>query len=256
LAEVFEDFFCKQTKEAYDTLKDAFSRFTIRYTPIKKPLECNRIFTKVINPLAYLRHLCGTERGHISKHVITFDMLMYNRDNFRDLYSDKPKDMTRQEYAIQIGANPNPGYYHYTAQRAKQTLRQYNEQFRGGRSEILEGPDAGSPAIHMHHIFPEASYPEISAYLENLIALTPTQHLTYAHPMGNTQLVNLAFQHICLIAKTNSIGENLAGDPRYIIYEFAKFMYVLDAGLTTDEYGFIEDNDFEGVITKVNLHYS
>ena len=39
-------------------------------------------------------------------------------------------------------------------------------------------------AAHMHHIFPESIFPEICYYLENIIALTPTQHLNYAHPNG------------------------------------------------------------------------
>jgi hypothetical protein len=64
-------------------------------------------------------------------------MLMYNRDNFRDLYAEKPKGVTRQEYADQVGATPNERYYVYMAGRAKRFLREYNDRYRAGRPEVL-----------------------------------------------------------------------------------------------------------------------
>ena len=57
----------------------------------------------------------------------------------------------------------------------------------------------------MHHIFPEADYPEIGSYLENIIALTPTQHLNYAHPNGHTQEIDEQYQHLLLLAKADRI---------------------------------------------------
>lgn len=252
----FEEFCRLQTPESYNDVKSLFEDFTIANTPINGKTECRRIFTKIINPLAFKKRSHGTEKGRLSQHLITYDMLMYNRDNFRDLYAEKPKGMTRQEYAQQVGATPNERYYVYMAARAKRFLRDYNDRYRDGRTEVLTGPDINSPAIHMHHIFPEARYPEISAFLENLIALTPTQHLTYAHPMGNTQVVDLACQHICLVAKTATIQENLGGDEEYIIYEFSKLLYVLNIGFAIEDFEEIDDMDFNGVITKINLHYA
>ncbi|HPE39431.1 MAG TPA: restriction endonuclease [Bacillota bacterium] len=256
LMTAFADFFRLQTPEAYTMVKTQFENFTIANTPINGRTECRRIFTKVINPLAFKRRSTGTEKGRLSLHPITYDMLMYNRDNFRDLYSEKPKGMTRSEYAIQVGAAPNPNYYIYLANRAKRFLREFNDRYRNGRSEVMVGADTTSPAIHMHHIFPEARYPEISAYLENLIALSPTQHLSYAHPMGNTQTVDSEYQHICLVAKSSTIQENLNGPEDCIIYEFARFLFVLNVGFSTDEFEEVEDLDFEGVVTKINLKYA
>ncbi len=86
--------------------------------------------------------------------------------------------------------------------------------------------------------------------------MTPTQHLTFAHPMGNTQIVDLAYQHICLIAKAATIQENLAGDEELIIYEFTKLLYVLNVGLATDEFEEVNDMDFDGIITKIELRYA
>ncbi len=50
--EKFDRFFSLQTSSAYNEVKKAFSDFTIRYTKINGETECNRIFIKVLNPLA------------------------------------------------------------------------------------------------------------------------------------------------------------------------------------------------------------
>lgn len=49
----FEQFFKIQTKESYKDVRDTFIRFTINNTKINGETECGRIFTKVINPLAF-----------------------------------------------------------------------------------------------------------------------------------------------------------------------------------------------------------
>lgn len=256
LMDTFEEFYRLQTPGAYVRLKQCFEDFTIENTPINGRTECRRIFTKIINPLAFKRRALGTELGRISQHPITYDMLMYNRDNFRDLYAGKPKGMTRSEYAETIGVTPNPNYYVYMANRAKRFLRKFNDQYRDGRPEVTTGLDTTSPAICMHHIFPEARYPEISAHLENLIALSPTQHYTCAHPMGNTHVVDPDYQQVCLLAKSASIQENMSGPEDLVIYEFERFLYVLAAGFSNDDFEEIEYMDFEGVVTKINLQYA
>lgn len=256
LMESFEMFYRQQTHEAYGALKRRFEDFTIENTPINGRTECRRIFTKIINPLAFKRRSLGTEKGRISQHPITYDMLMYNRDNFRDLYAGKPKGMTRSEYAESIGVTPNQTYYVYLANRAKRFLREFNDRYRAGRSEVTTGPDAESPAIHMHHIFPEARFSDISAYLENLIALSPTQHLSYAHPMGNTQAIDPGYQQLCLVSKVAAIRENLTGPEDLVIYEFERLLYVLSVGFANDDFEEIEDMDFDGVIAKINQQYT
>lgn len=252
----FNAFFTKQTSDAYVSVKKKFVDETIKHTPINGAVECRRIFTKVINPLAFKRKSLGTEHGRISRHPITYDMLMYNRDNFRDLYSGKPKGMTRNEYADQIGVNPNATYYVYMSRKAKKFLRDYNNQHRAGLPEVTTGPDCLSPATEMHHIFPESQFPDISSYLENIIALSPTQHRVYAHPMGNYHIVDAAYQHICLLAKSSIIQENLQGPEDLIIYEFSRLLYVLATGFSEESFEDIEEADFSGVITKINLQYA
>ncbi|MDR0920069.1 MAG: restriction endonuclease [Oscillospiraceae bacterium] len=256
LISLFNTFFEKQTKNAYDSVKDGFTNFTIQHTKINGATECHRIFIKIINPLAYKLNKCGTERGTISNGKITYDMLMYNRDNFRDIYADKPKELTRKQYADQKGLKPSAKFNSYMSQKAKRLVRMFNDTFRNSKTEVFDKKHNSDLAVNIHHIFPEAEFPEICAYYENLIALTPTQHFSYAHPNGNTNKINIAYQHICLLAKASVIKETLEDMNREQIYEFGKFMHVCFVGLDNDTFTKIADRDFDGAITAINLAYS
>ncbi|MDE5797609.1 MAG: hypothetical protein K2H73_01065 [Treponemataceae bacterium] len=242
----------------YITLKQDFCHFTKRYTPINGDTECGRIFTKVVNPLAFYRNAFGTEKGKTSPDVITYDMLMYNRDNFRDMYANKPKGITRKVYAKEHPVEPNEKYYDYQSAKAKRFLRLFNDQYRNGITEHLESQHLKDIAIHIHHIFPKALYPEICAYLENLIALTPTQHLSYAHPKGHTQEINIEYQHLLLLSKAGRIKENIEesySEKVERIYEFSRFLHVLSVGFDNDEVESISDMDFVAVMNAINVHY-
>ena len=256
LYEKFEDFFEQQTKDSYEAVKKAFSKFTIKHTKINGEVECNRIFIKVLNPLAYFNNSCGTERGRLSEQNITYDMLMYNRNNFRDIYAEKPKGVTRKEYSASHPVEVNEAYYHYQSAKAKRFLRIFNDQNRGGQTEHLEPAYMSDKAIHMHHIFPESVYPEICYYLENIIALTPTQHLNYAHPNGHTQEIDEQYQHLLLLSKADRIHENLTDVSAEKIYEFSNFLFVLNVGFDNDDVLEIADMDFCSVINTINVHYT
>ena len=108
----------------------------------------------------------------------------------------------------------------------------------------------------MHHIFPEAEYPEICFYLENIIALTPTQHLGYAHPNGKTSEISNTYQHLLLLSKADRIQENLNNPVADQIYEFSNLLYVLNVGFDNDDILEIEDMDFPAVINAINVHYA
>ncbi len=233
----FELFFNNTSKENFDSLKSDYEDFIIANTPINGRTE-------------------GTERGHLSKHKITYDMLMYNRDNFRDIYSDKPKEMTRSEYEMTLGIKINKDLTKYMSAKAKRIVRVYNDQFRNGLTEVLEDErHIGDLATNIHHIFPEADYPTICYYIENLIALTPTQHFNYAHPNGNTQSINREYQHICLLAKSATIRDDLENHEEPI-YSFDKFIYVLLVGLEKETFSEIEYGDYDGLVAAINLAYS
>lgn len=250
----FVDFFRNPNNDTYYKMKNEFGRFTVFNTPINGIVECNRIFTKVLNPLAFSRNCYGTEKGKMSKGKITKDMLMYNRMNFRDIYSEKPKDMTRKEYLIKIDYKPNENLITYQTNKAKKLLRIYNEKFNNGESEVKDEYAVGK-ATHMHHIFPVNEFKELSSYVENIIALTPGQHFSEAHPNGNTQLINKNFQQICLVAKTNDIKESLIYNSKETIYTFDDLKYVLAIGLDDDSFNQIEMLDFDEIIKQINIDY-
>ena len=255
LQDSFIHFFKYQTKEAYQDVKEAFSSFIIRNTNINGTTECNRIFIKVLNPLAYFYNSCGTESGRISKNPITYDMLMYNRNNFRDICSNKPKGVTRKEYAKEHPVTFNDAFYKYQSTKAKRFLRIFNEVNRASQTEHLEGMHIYDKAIHMHHIFPEADFPEICYFIENIIALTPTQHLNYAHPNGNTSEIDVQYQQLLLQSKTARIEENLTSSTIDHIYDFNNLLHVLGVGFDDDEVTEIKYMDFRAVSSAINMHY-
>lgn len=249
----FNTFLEEQTPDTYKVLKEKFSSYMINNTNINKPLECNRIFTKVLNPIAFMNNALGTERGYISKNKITKDMLMYNRNNFRDILLSKPKGMTRTQFYDTLPDKPNINLIKYQSAKAKKLLRLYNDTFNEGKSEVNDELAIGQ-AIHMHHIFPENEFNEISGYIENIIALTPTQHYCKAHPNGNTKVVDKAFQQICLLAKADHIENNIKNEEE-IIYSFSNFIYVLTVGLDDNRFNEIEYMDFIEVVRIINMDY-
>lgn len=99
---VFQDFFDNQDKTHFSAMKQTFIEFYHEYTKIKKDYEPKRIFTKVLNPLAFKYGKKGTEGGAMSPNVIIRSDMMYNRDNFRDVYRDKPKGVSRQDWLVAI----------------------------------------------------------------------------------------------------------------------------------------------------------
>lgn len=253
---MFEYFFRLQDKNSFKELKDAYTSFTIQNTPINGATECGRIFTKVLNPLACKYKKCGTERGHLSKDIITQDMIMYNQRNWRDILSEKPKDMTRVDYEITL-PKPNDDYMTtYRINRAKRNLRRFNDLYRDGKTELFDERHIMDPATQIHHIFPSNEFPMIADYLENLIALTPTQHYSYAHPNNNTQYVDKDYQYLCLIAKTGAIRDNLIGNTdKPVIYDFYLYQNVLNTGLNTEEFFEVQEMDFNGLLNRLEKYY-
>lgn len=254
---VFEAFFEMQDKNSFKELKDAYAKFTIHNTKINGVTECGRIFTKVLNPLACKYKKRGTERGRLSKDIITQDMIMYNQKNWRDVLSEKPKEMTRMEYEFALPGPDEDCMTAYRIKRAKRNLRRFNDLYRQGKTELSDERHNVDPATQIHHIFPAHEFPEIADYLENLIALTPTQHYSYAHPGNNTQYIDKEYQYLCLVAKTGAIRDNLlmkTGGP--VIYDFSSYLKVLNAGFRTDKFLEVSFMDFEGLLDRMEAFYA
>jgi len=90
------------TKKDFKLLKEKFIEFVMKYSKIGSrgsadggKREISRMFPKALNPLALDKRTFGTEKGFLSKTHISYNKLVYNRDNFRD--SDKFKEHTRKE---------------------------------------------------------------------------------------------------------------------------------------------------------------
>ncbi len=249
---VFNDFFDNPNQRTYEKVKDIFTLTTKQYTKINGDTESWRIFTKVINPLAFKYNSEGTERGRISRDKISYDMLMYNRDNFRDVFSQKPRGLTRDEYALKKKTSPNQSYFTYCSSKAKKYLRSFNDTFRNGKSEI----DDENNAVQIHHIFPESQFPDICGFYENLIALTPNQHFINAHPNGNTAKIDRGYQYRCLQCKLRNICSNSSSCCEDHIYDKDRFLKVLDIGLETDEFEQINNFSYDNVLNLLNKFYS
>lgn len=249
--DMFATFFDVQSKENYNCLKDGFSNFCIAHTPIKTKIEANRIFAKVLNPLSCKYHKLGTCRGRMSTFDITFSMLSYNQSNWRD--ADKPKNVARSDFAKSVSPSPAATYF---VTKAKDEVRKFNQQFNSGHSEVI-GKGSGGEATQMHHIFPQHEYSDLAAFVENIIAITPTQHYTMAHPGNNTSKIDKEFQLISLLAKSESIKKNILlgwGTPNF--YSFNKFTFMLDEGMQCDYFGNLDENDFTAVYDGISSHIS
>lgn len=254
LMKLFEDFFRIQTKDSYKEVRNNFISFTINNTKINGETECGRIFTKVINPLAFKLKKLGTEKGKISKFAITLNDLQYNRSNWRDELSGKDKSVTRSEYEPTVAQLQARALATYTVNKAKKAVRKFNDIFNNGQSEVYQSTELVK-ATQAHHIFAQSDYPSIADFIENLIMLTPNQHFSMAHPNNKTQYIDKDFQYVCLIAKSTKIHDNLTSDNADKFYDFDDYKYVLNTGLETDEFSSIEYLDFASILDKIDYFY-
>ena len=253
LWDYFDTFFDEPTKDHFNELKEVFEQFCFDNTPINTKREADRIFPKVLNPLACIRHKPGTEHGHITISSITWDQLLYNKPNFRD--EGKEKNVARRNANKPVATSTS--VFEYNVNKAKTYLRKFNDKYFGGRSEYVDILAVHAPATHIHHIFPKSQYPTIAAFYENLIALTPAQHLQEAHLNGNTQIVSLDFQYALLILKLDHIKRNLEGtDGAEPFYSFKDFMFVLDTGMGMDYFEKIDENDFDTVRSGIDSKHA
>lgn len=244
----FNEFFEKQTGDAYEDVRNKFFEFTKDNTKITGDFECGRIFTKVINPLAYKKRKYGTIKGRISKEAITREDIQYNRKNWRDINSNKPKNVSRGEYPVTTTDQMTT----YKIQKAKKQLRKFNDSFRGSVSEVNINATFPTSATQMHHIFPVAKFPIIADYLENLIALTPNQHYLQAHPNNKTSAINKDYQYLCLVCKTSRIKENLESDTQEHIYFFTDYLFVLNTGFSTEDFSEVAENDYAKILSLID----
>ncbi|MCD2260197.1 hypothetical protein [Psychroserpens luteolus] len=223
---LFEEFFTSQNSAGYERLKTRFIDFVIKNTPKNDPVDISRIFTKIINPLAYKEKKFGTRRGRISQTVISLDELYYNRPNWRDI--NKDKSLTREEAkALFEDVVDNKNFFRYQVTKAKNFVRKHQPYSEIHRFEQY-------PGLQAHHIFMESEFPQIADLPENIIILTPNQHYYRAHPNNKTSVIDEKYQAICLISKLDSIEiNNRSGENDYSLEDFIN---VLNTGFETDHF--------------------
>lgn len=186
---------------------------------------------------------------------ITLHELSYNQFNWRDVLTNKEKSLTRSEHEEYLKDSKQLAIEKYTIAKSKKNVRRYNDIYRDGRSEVVQMHHYEN-ATQIHHIFPLSDFPEIGHYLENLIALTPTQHYSYAHPNNNTQYIDKDYQYICLLSKTCTIMENIYSPEENDIYDFSSYITVLNTGLETTIFEEVKEYDFKKLVERIDYIYS
>ena len=215
----------KLDDNAFDFLKEKFQRFILGNTNITGVVEINRIFPKILNIYACKNNLPGTIRGALSTHEFYYPDLMYNRKNWRDIKKDKNVSRQEAEYDILTDEIESP-YNEYLIQKAMNQIRRMYSQ-----SEVNDKL-SNAEATQVHHIFPKYEFPQIAHYLENLIKLTASQHYTMAHPSNKTHGINVDYQLVCLLAKSDSIEKSLRKHEVY--YRKESFIHCINTGLKVD----------------------
>lgn len=266
----FENYWERQDLDSYLRTKTAFTELMINYAPKGSrggdpAVECGRIFNKVINPLAFKYKKKGSIQGRPSKDIIQMSDMVYNRKNFRDISSGKPKNVSRKAHIKALSLQEiNDAVENYEVAKATKALRRYNKKNNSGFSECI--PDCASningidvqieiyesknKATQIHHIFPQKDFKSISAHLENLIALSPNQHSLYAHPDNKTQEINRDYQCYLLLSKIERIRNS---DDEF--YSFDRLKDVLNTGFSTEEFSDFTDSDYDAIINLVKSKY-
>lgn len=270
----FEKFLQDQTKASLSEARTLYAKFNQDYK-IKgqkggSDLESNKTFIKLINIMAYYERQCGIARGGgVTDAPINLQHIRYNAPNSRDLAKGKPKGVTRTEHEVSPAAIART---EYAINRAKQRVDKYNLTFNDGLTETLptilrgrknncidmafELSASRQKATDKHHIFPASEFPEISTFFENIICITPEQHLNHAHPAHDTHMIDRMYQYYLILSKMERIMLNVVdgiGTPDF--YNFRKFTKVLDVGLRTEEFQKIPMNDFDTVSTLIDTYY-
>ena len=223
----FDKFFNEQDKGSYLSLREKFFEFTYQFTNIKpnNKHEPGRIFTPIINALAFKQNKKGTQGGRLSDDKIYFTDLIYARPNWKDILDGKPGELTREEWAEKKLDNIDENISLSSSERSakKSIVTKY------GNISEYSGSDGG---LDTHHIFPRSYHFNLCYYKENLIRITPDEHYVKAHPNRNTQIVDKPFQVELLKAKLNSIKTSLdAGED---FYDLKLFIDMLNKGFKID----------------------
>ncbi len=242
LGQVFENYRTNPNQNNYIKAKEAYWNWARVHTAIRGTdrKHTYRVFNKMFNVFCYKNRLSGQASSRVITGPCPYSFLIYNRTNFRD--RDMPSGMTREQYKNEILSEINQGGIVETLlQKAKDAVKAKHDN----DSEIIDPaldyyPNRG---VNVHHILPKHSYPQFSLSKENLICLTPGQHLSLAHIRGNTQTINPQFQIICLKKKFEQIKISLEANGGF--YNLKEFIKIINTnfGWTIDENATVAEVD-------------
>lgn len=211
------------TEADFKILQKRFIKFIIGNTAINGEVEVKRIFPKLLNVYACENNLPGSIKGRMSKNEFYYTDLMYNRKNWRDTLKDKNISRKQANAESEQYILTETLFNAYLIQKAMNKIKKmYSE------SEVKD-QWANGKATQIHHIFPKSKFPQLAHYLENLIKLTATQHFTKAHPDNKTDTIDIDYQLVCLLAKSDSIEKSLKKHEVY--YRKESFIYCINTGL-------------------------
>lgn len=237
----FEYFLNKQDKNSLYKLREEYTNFIINNTPINKTLEIIRIFNPMLNTICFKYKKLGSKVGKIAE--INYNDLLYNKPNWRDVKKDK--SITREEFNKNFFDEKldNKNFYTYQIEKAKKFVKAIHPYSEIHRFEIYKATQA-------HHIFLASEFPELADIPENIIAITPNQHFSKAHPNNKTSLLDKSYQAICLLSKLDSIEIDYM--QREGNYSKDRFIDVLNIGL---EKSFSYTLDFETLKHEIMKSY-
>lgn len=210
---------------AKTTIYEKYHRFISGNTPSQSKTDVDRIFHKVFNVISYSKMLPGS-----TCKINDWYDLMYNRINWRDLGTNKAKDVTRQESEDDKEKEINDSIYvQYQISKACRMVH----KMQGDKSEVADNLSMGK-ATEVHHIFSKSQYPSLATTFENLILLTSSQHRQKAHPNSNFSLIDQDYQLLCLLSKSRTI-ENYLTTIDGGFYSKDNFINVINTGLDKEQ---------------------
>lgn len=225
----FENYKNNPTQANHIIAKDKYWEWAKINTAIKGEdrKHTYRVFNKMFNVYCYKNRIPGEDGSNITTGPCPYSFLIYNRNNFRD--ENMPSGMTRREYTESVLSDIDAGGVVGVVlqQKAKADIKKkYNAISEIQEPEYNFTPEGG---VHVHHMLPQNSHPQFAIFRENLIALTPGQHLSYAHVQGNTHRINPDFQKVCLKRKFENIKTSINNGESF--YVLSNFVQVLNSAL-------------------------
>ena len=207
LLKVFKNYKKQSTQSNYVKAKAEYLKWARANTKVKglDPKHSYRVFNKIFNVFAYSHRLPGESKARVMRGICPYFFLIYNQPNFRDI--KKPSGMSRRAFfKLFIEETNKRVQIQIKVRQAKQEVKERHQNSEVRESKWGYKKDIG---IAAHRILMESEYPEFAFFRENVIVLTPGQHFSFAHPKGNTQVVDEKFQLTCLLAKLKSIEDSI-----------------------------------------------